>query len=395
MPQACAGDTAAKQRALCSEDGIQVEPRGLQRRREAEADSGEERHRGAIPEHNRVRREAEINRRARNPRDPQSRQRHHHTQRSDAGDGGEQKAFREELPDQSSAARAERQPDADFAAAHRRACEEKIRDVGAHAQQDQADHRHCDRCDRQAVAQFLGAVEKCGGLDLHIGLALGMTRDRYVGIGLRGDQVECLPGLRGGNPGLEPADHPQPAKVPGGELARLRHELFAHQQRHPRVGHGDIRAAKVARRDAKDRDRLAIQRNRASDHATVTAELALPEIVAQHRERAGAGHCAFRSAPSAAELGGRAEHGKIISRRENGVELAGLHAADGEVRFLECDQIGDGSAAIAVIEVFRIRDAVKPVVNVAGVLAGKSLVEVDEAVRVLDRQRPPHNRVEQ
>src|SRR5436190_628630 len=113
--------------------------------------------------------------------------------------------------------------------------------------------------------------------------------------------------------------------------ARKRFERFAHQQRHPRFGHGDIRAAKVARRDAKDRDRLAIQRNRAPDHAPVTAELALPEVVAQHCERAGAGRCAFRSAPGATELCRRAEHGKIISRRENSVELARLRAADGEL----------------------------------------------------------------
>ena len=199
------------------------------------------------------------------------------------------------------------------------------------------------------MAQFLGAVEKRRGLDLHVGLALGMSRDRLVEIGLRGDQVERLLGLRGGNPGLEPADHPQPAKVPRGELARLRHELFAHQQRHPHIGHGDVHAAKIARRDAKNRDRLAIQRNRAANHATVAAILALPEIVAQHRERAGTGRCAFRSAPGAAELGGRAEHGKIISGRENGVELAGLRAADSELRLLERDQIGNGSAAITVI----------------------------------------------
>jgi len=52
-------------------------------------------------------------------------------------------------------------------------------------------------------------------------------------------------------------------------------------------------------------------------------------------------------------------------------------------------------SAIAVIEVFRIRDSVKSVINVAGVLAEKSLVEVDEAGRVLHGQRPPHDRVEQ
>ena len=89
VPQACAGDAAAEQRALRREHGIQVEARGLQRRCEAEANSREERHRGAEPEHNRVWREAEINRRARNPRGPQSRQRHHHAQRSDAGEGRE------------------------------------------------------------------------------------------------------------------------------------------------------------------------------------------------------------------------------------------------------------------------------------------------------------------
>ena len=73
------------------------------------------------------------------------------------------------------------------------------------------------------------------------------------------------------------------------------------------IGHGDVHAAKVARRDPKNRDRLAVQRNRAPNHAAVAAILALPEIAAQHREWTGAGRRAFRSAPGAAELGGRAK----------------------------------------------------------------------------------------
>src|SRR5439155_17790009 len=115
-----------------------------------------------------------------------------------------------------------------------------------------------------------------------------MTRDRGIQIGLRRDEIEALPRLGRGNAGLEPAERAQPAKIPRRELARLRNELFPHQQGHPKIGHGDVDAAKVPRRDPKDRDRQAIQMDRASTHAAVSTKLALPKIMVEHGEWTGA-----------------------------------------------------------------------------------------------------------
>jgi len=107
VPQTCARDAPAEQRALRAESGIHVEPGRLQGGRKSETNPGQKRHSRAISEDDQVRHETQVDGRPRNPRNPQSWQCHHHAQPCDTGDGAEKETFSQKLSNQSPAARAE------------------------------------------------------------------------------------------------------------------------------------------------------------------------------------------------------------------------------------------------------------------------------------------------
>src|ERR1700730_9196150 len=73
-------------------------------------------------------------------------------QAQDAADGGKKDAFGEKLADQMSAAGADGGTDGDFALAPGGAGEQKIRDVGAGDQQDEAHRSHQDQQGQANVA---------------------------------------------------------------------------------------------------------------------------------------------------------------------------------------------------------------------------------------------------
>ena len=162
-------------------------------------------------------------------------------------------------------------------------------------------------------------------------------------------------------------------------------DLCLHHHRRPDLGTVEqLRAVEAARRDAKNRVRLAVDTDRRSDDARVAAEARGPAVVAQDRDWALTGHAIVVLMKEAPSHRLHAEHVEVIA----GGEIA--------PRATQC---------AAGIDVHRGRteanDAVEchvPVTYVAVVGEGRArpptALHEEHAIRPRDRERPKRDGVD-
>ena len=86
--------------------------------------------------------------------------------------------------------------------------------------------------------------------------------------------------------GRQPSDDRQPPVAAAIERALpAADDRLGAERRRDVEGAADLHAAEIALRDADDRERMAVERDRLADHVGAAAVFALPESVTQDRHR--------------------------------------------------------------------------------------------------------------
>ena len=218
----------------------------------------------------------------------------HHAAR--AAERGEHEPFAQELADDPAAARAERGADGDFAPAGGAAREQQVRDVGARDQQHRRDRReqHDEPepvvADEHVLEPAHDARRACRCADSPARCARRWRSARLA------PPARSTPGCR--RPSAFRNDAPRC-------VGPLRRKPRRHD-RHPDVGRvlgveGELEAG---RHHADDRDRIAVERDRAADDRRVARKL--PASTGRSEITA------VRAAPRASSLG--AEHAPLDRR---------------------------------------------------------------------------------
>ena len=216
-----------------------------------------------------------------------------HTETKNAPEPGEQHALRHELPDQATPPGAERHTNGDLLSPYRRARQQQIRDVRARDEQDQRDddHQH-----EQRPFEFPAkARPACGRrLEAHelLGERAAVARGHGTGealfqppgqIGLK-DRVRLCRCACLVCPRPQPADDAPARNVPPAHEAGWSIQQTWHQTIGPpdvRIG-TDLDTVKTSGRDAHNRERNVVDRDRAADDLRVAPEASRPESVAEH-----------------------------------------------------------------------------------------------------------------
>ena len=192
-----------------------------------------------------------------------------------SGDPGGQDALGEKLEDDASAGRAERGADGDFFSPRGETGEQKIRDIRASDEQHAADGGEQREQHRPLRADqiFMERDHAHAGLCVHL-------------VGIRGlvapvDDVQLFVGLRAGHAGFHPAEDREVARAALDDIGRQ--SFLLEHARQPDVGLVK-RKFDRRRRDADDRERCPVQRDRLAEDTLVAAETFLPEGMAQHRD---------------------------------------------------------------------------------------------------------------
>ena len=107
-------------------------------------------------------------------------------------------------------------------------------------------------------------------------------------------------------------------------------------ERDQRLGAAEDGKAEVARHDADDRVRLAVQDERLAEHAAIAAELALPELIGDH-DRARRALEIFLRREGAAQSGEDLE-GREEARRHVGARDAHRTRVEGDVHLRRPDR---------------------------------------------------------
>ena len=177
---------------------------------------------------------------------------------------------------------------------------------------------------------------------------------------------------------LQPAAHHQPDRAPRRQPGRTpRHRLRRHRDRQPQVGAEQRRALEAARRDANDRERVAVEENRLADDSRIRVVPALPQLVADHRHRAFPRRPIVSILERPAVRRARAEHGEVIAADDRAEHaLRGVTPPKAHRRRLEPSGIDavERRRALAHRAVERMRHRVKA-------LAALRPPEVDQPIR--------------
>ena len=273
-------------------------PRRLQRRRESEQDARQGRYREGEREDPQIGRRrhrlprfriAEISNQHRraHPRDGEA----EHTARR-----GEQHAFDEQLLDETSAARAERETHRHLALTAGAARQQQVRDIGAGDQQHARGNRHQDpQGTRQRPAQTGSAprrrLDHDLALDEAIAHRLRRVRERaFLDLEFEPRAIERLQrGLRlfGRHAGLQPGEDADPAVARIVErVVPARRQLRLHHHRHVDLRRdAQLDALEPFARDTDDGVRVRVDDHGLADHRRIGGEAAAPVRVTQHGDR--------------------------------------------------------------------------------------------------------------
>ena len=114
-----------------------------------------------------------------------------------------------------------------------------------------------------------------------------------------------------------PADETKPACVHGGQERRAWEQQRLHRERHRDIHRAArFEPEELTRRDADHRERLPHQVERATDNPGVTAEVALPEVVADHGDERPARPAVVGGLQQPAEDRRHAKHIEAVARHE-------------------------------------------------------------------------------
>ena len=189
-----------------------------------------------------------------------------------------QKRFREKLAQDKLAARSESHAHGNLAGAIRRPRREKAAEVGARGQQDEARHEHQPGHEgARRPAQRISHQPRPRQRELQ---AVILFRIRLCQRSGNGVQVRCRRGGR--HPGLQMADHP--GEMGAALLHRIpsAHLRQVHQGR-PQVRREEkLRAAKVGRRNPRNRVGMLVDLHGAAHRGRIAVEVTVPVGVAQH-----------------------------------------------------------------------------------------------------------------
>ena len=314
-------------------------------------------------------------------------------------DRGDERAFRQQLPDDARARGPEAEADRDLAVPRAGPCQQQVREVRARDQQHDACRReqHPERMlVRLAQHRVAGAARRrCERERLVARRAGGRIRRRNRGLeDAWGDGLQLRGGALERPPGLEAADRHEPP------VGRRREPIATVHRRLRTERHGDVEAAahfeaaEPRRRDADHLSLVRVQREGSPDRVRVAAHLARPERVAEHDPRRAA----------RLVVGGRdeppgrrrdAEHVKERARDEEATR--GTHLA--AVREVERGAAPGGDVREALLLAADLLEdrVVERIVGGSAVAAGA--VHVDDAdagelPRPRDRQRSQPHRVD-
>ena len=206
-------------------------------------------------------------------------------------DRREHDAFDQQLPDQAPASRAERQPHGELLASCHRLREQQVGHVRARDRQDQADdtEQHIER-PRIAITEIgdarVARDQHQRLLQVLLKIDGGpVLRQRRLAQ-LRQEVAQARLGLFLRLSGRQPSENRQPPVAAPIERAFLAaNDRLGAERRRDVEGAADLQAEEIAVRDADDRERVAVEVNRFSDHVRAAAILALPEAVTEDRHR--------------------------------------------------------------------------------------------------------------
>ncbi len=299
-PPAGAGD---RSRAAFLQRGAQIRPSGMERGRHPEDETREERdgeredeHAGVELDGGEAKQERRVPdaREALDPREgldaPEGQQ-----DARDAARDGEDDAFRQHLADDAPAAGADREADRHLPTARRGAREEQCRDVRAGDEENEGDgaEEHEDRAPQGRVDPAVVQGRRGGSPDGAANFHRVLVRD------LPSHDPHLRVGRSGGDAGLQASDDFVPV------VAVLRQDVRVDECAGHRHGNPDLGLAPEAReafgQNADDRQRPAVDRDRAADNRRRPAEAALPETVGDQGDRVRARGSVFVGRERAAE----------------------------------------------------------------------------------------------
>ena len=376
-------------------------PRAGPRRHQAGRDAGGhgrgDRHR----EHPAVQRQIERNRHQQRHADGGESLEKSPGQRDAAGHAEQRQhhALDEQLPQQASPARPDRETQADLPPPRRCPRQQEPRDVRTGDQQHQADqHEQAERSRAQAILEHRMGRHVARRDDGHaeplvrIGVIL-LQRLHYA--------VQVIGGAGGGVAVPESPLHEQPAESPAlqpGGSGRGRSVVHhrgldvvdpGHRHPEPRREDGRRQASEAFRRHADDGVGTTADPERSSNDCRIVAEQVGPQPGRDHHHRDRAGPVVFRQ--QRAPLRRRnTQHLKVVARdRLAGQRTGPVTDSDRPYRGNVAQQPGEGSSIAMQVQVVGIRAAVPgEAVHVAG-------VDVDELLRSIDRQPPQERGVQQ
>ena len=214
--------------------------------------------------------------------------------------------------------------------------------------------------------------------------------------------VHCRAGLLDRHARLEPREQIGPVVAPILEAVERRLHDPPHRDRHEHqrtVAHRRRRAVEPGRRDAHDGHGLSVDDQRLTEHARVSCEAALPVGVAQYDCARVTNDLVVRGRDQAAECRREPERRKVASRDEQSLAVDRL-AVIGEVGAEHHMGRDAGKDLLRALEISEHRIA-EDLFAVAGRPArrrpwlGPWRGQIDQRPRILDRQRPEQELVEQ
>ena len=242
-------------------------------------------------------------------------------------------------------------------------------------EQQHREHRPDEREERAAI----GADHLLGQCQ-HAGLRLLGVVDRVALPQLARHAAPLRLHLRARRAGREAAVHGQEV---GAALAAAGIALRGERQDH--VG-GRSGEEEVGAEHAHDPPGLVVEANRRADDRTVAAEARPPQRVAEHGDRLGAGILVPRD-EGAAERGPHAQQREAVPRDEHAAQaLRRSRAGEVHAPGAQGRDFDERPAGRAVVEEVVDREERLVAVGAGG-------PDPDQAVRLLERERPQHHRV--
>ena len=363
----------------------QIEARGLPRGPDRSRQTGNGRHderervdapvaRTILVDRNVARRSEGLKRLARPAREQQ---------RNDSGHRGEHEPLDDLQADQATTARAERRTDDQVALPLQRARDHQVRNVRARDEHHQRDHGDEDSGHRR---------QEFGDARIGTGAVLGDDQDARSLVlgGIRCRQTLCRhlqlgAGVRHGPPRHQTAHQPEHRRAAVvTQFVAAMHQRAHGTRRYPSADrHRPRQSRERLGRDAHDRERLPVERDRLSDNRWITAEAALPVAIRQHHRGDGPLRLALAWREQLTDGRGHVRQGEVVGRDHfNPRALRGLSPRaqmhGGRRERDEVRQRGDG---FPVVQVIRERVAVRDIDDLA------SLHDHHEFVGVLHGQR--------